>query len=215
MSEIVRIVSFCQPTSCCKHNAKLQQSLVCIPWRTLWFSRWWRPGTRRRQSWTTERWNTSVEEDTVTWSYKRNRQLTVYNSCATTTRVYLSVNYSFISHKPATGRVQFEILLPFIIRVIERINFVTRLPWYAVVITLLFRKEKQSWQKKRDLSKEHEKVSRMWVHFIPDTVLSSAPRRSETSPETTQSSDLSSCCSNESSFLTVETEKTLKRYASI
>lgn len=158
MSEIVRIVNFCQPTSCCKHNAKLQQSLVCIPWRTLWFSRWWRPGTRRRQSWTTERWNTSVEEDTVTWSYKRNRQLTVYNSCATTTRVYLSVNYSFMSHKPATGRVQFEILLPFIIRVIERINFVTRLPWYAVVITLLFGKEKE-------LTKEKRFVKRAWKSF--------------------------------------------------
>ena len=164
MSEIVRIVSFCQPTSCCKHNAKLQQSLVCIPWRTLWFSRWWRPGTRRRQSWTTERWNTSVEEDTVTWSYKRNTQLTVYNSCATTTRVYLSVNYSFISHKPATGRVQFEILLPFIIRVIERINFVTRLPWYAVVITLLFRKEEQSWQKKKNCQNSMKTFH--WSGFI-------------------------------------------------
>lgn len=162
MSEIV--VNFCRPTSCCKHNAKLQQSLVCIPWRTLWFSRWWRPGTRRRQSWTTERWNTSVEEDTVTWSYKRNRQLTVYNSCATTTRVYLSVNYSFMSHKPATGRVQFEILLPFIIRVIERINFVTRFPWYAVVITLLFRKEKQSWQKKEICQKSMKKFH--WSEFI-------------------------------------------------
>ena len=146
---------------------------------------------------------------TVTWSYKRNTQLTVYNSWATTTRVYLSVDCSFMSHKPATGRVQFEILLPFIIRVIERINFVTRLPWHAIVITLLFRKEEQSWQKKKDLSEKHENISLTWVHFIPDTVLSSAPRRSETSPETTQSSDLSSCCSNESSFLTVDTEQKL------
>lgn len=31
---------------------------------------------------------------TVTWSYKRNTQLTVYNSWATTTRVYLSVDCS-------------------------------------------------------------------------------------------------------------------------
>lgn len=80
--------------SCCTENmpAQLLETLVRISWRTLRFSRWWRPGTRW-QSWTTERWNTSVEEDTVTWSCKRSTQLTICNSWTTTTRSS-SVYYS-------------------------------------------------------------------------------------------------------------------------
>lgn len=89
-----------------------------------------------------------IQNCTLMVAYKLRSQLALTHE-----KLLLQAHFiiSHVSYEPATWRVQFEIFLPFIIRVIERINFVTRLPWHAVVITLLFKKEeKREFENKRE-----------------------------------------------------------------
>lgn len=106
--------------------------------------------------------------------------------------------------KPAIWRVQFKVFLPFIIRVVERIKLVSRLPRHTVVVSLLLRRK----EVKSALMDGRTYISvKVDERLIPDTIPSSAPYCSQTSQVTIALLGPSSCCLSESLFPTIKKEK--------